>query len=217
MRKAIATGIEALVPAAIAFAGSTPPPRAVSDAITVAPTTVKDHVRSLRLGEFTALFEKTPLEEIRAKLGGNEISHAGDASDSIRWLCYSLPGQIFWLISNPMGGTRAHLMEVVAESVPNADPRLESCSPVPQNLRPISLEFGWLGTSKAELHHRLGQPSRVQGDWQLFRFQGKVDGSYRAPGAAAPSRVEYDVLAYIEAKLENGAISALRALHVTSY
>jgi hypothetical protein len=217
MRKAIATGIALLVPAALAFAVSPPPPRAASDAITVAPRMAKDHVRDLRLGEFTAHFEKTPLEEIRAKLGGNAISHAGDASESIRWLCYSLPGQILWLISNPMGGTDAHLMQVVAESVQSSDPRLQSCSPVPQTLRPVSLEFGWLGTSEAELHQKLGQPSGVRGDWQLFFFRSKANGPYQAPGAETPSNVEYDVLAYVEAKLEHGAISGLRASHVTSY
>lgn len=217
MRKTIATGVAALIWAALAFAGSPPPPPAASDAVTVAPTTVNDHVRSLRLGEFTALFEETPLEEIRAKLSGNTIGHAGDASKSIRWLCYSLPGQIFWLISSPMGGADAHLMQVVAESVPSSDPRLQSCSPVPKTLRPVSLEFGWLGTSEAELHRRLGQPSGVRGAWQLFFFQGKVRGPYQAPDAQVPSNVEYDVLAYIEAKLEGGTISALRASHTTSY
>src|SRR5258706_752460 len=103
MRKEVAIGVAVLIPVVLAFAGPQLPPRAGSDAITVAATTASDHVRNLRLGDFTALFEKTPLEEIRAKLGGNVISHAGDASESIRWLCYSLPGQIFWLISNPMG------------------------------------------------------------------------------------------------------------------
>jgi hypothetical protein len=216
MRRAIAIAIAVSLQAALSFAGSPPPPRAASDAITVAPTTAKDQVRSLQFGEFTALFEKTSLEEIRARLGGNPISHAGDASESIRWLCYSLPGEIIWLISNPMGGMQA-LMQVVAESISNSDPRVQSCSPIPQALRPVSLEFGWLGISEAELHRRLGQPSGTRSNWQLFFFQGKVSGPYRAPGAETPSNVAYDVLAYVEARLKNGVVSALRASHVTSY
>ena len=217
MRNAIAVGIAVLIPAAHSFADPPPPPKAATEAITVPPTTPKDRVRNLRLGEFTAHFEVTPLEVIREKLGGGPIGRAGDASESIRWLCYSLPGQILWLISNPMGGADDHLMQVVAESFPTSDPRAESCAPIPKVLRPISLEFGWLGTREAELHRSLGKPSGIRGDWQLFFFQGKVSGPYQAPGAKTSSIVEYDVIAYVEAKLENGTVSALRASHVTSY
>jgi cobalt-zinc-cadmium efflux system membrane fusion protein len=69
MRSSIAIAIALSLPAALCLAESPPPPRAASDAITVAPTTAKDQVRSLHFGEFTALFEKTSLEEIRARLG----------------------------------------------------------------------------------------------------------------------------------------------------
>jgi hypothetical protein len=216
--RASLVGVIALTAPAAIQADPPLPPRWEGDAIEVRPITAKDLVRELRLGAFTARFEETPLEEISKELGGGAIAHAGDASESIGWFCSSLPGELIWFIGTEMSATQI-LDLVVVESVPDSDGRRERCAAVPAHRRPVSLEFGWIGTSEAELHSKLGTPSGVRGPWQLFYFEGKRKGTlpYRIPGASADSLVEFDVTAYVEAKLERGRVTSIRASHTTTY
>lgn len=216
LHKTIAVSVTAVVAAALAQAEPPPPPKWAEDSITVAPTIAQDLVRELRLGQFTARFEKTSLEEIGEELGSSSFGHSGDASESIRWLCYSLPGQLVWLIGTEMSGSR--LMDVVvAEAVSKSDSRRERCAAIPAHHRPVSLEFGWIGSTEAELHSKLGKASGFRDNWQLFSFVGKASLPYRAPDSADPSIVEYDVMAYVEAKIEGGKVTSIRAVHHTTY
>lgn len=216
LEKLIAVGVAALVPAATAVADPPPPPRWGSDAITIGPTIAKDWVREVHFGQFTAHFGETSLQEIGEKLGSYSVGYSGDASEFIGWLCYSLPGQLVWVIGTELSGGRL-MDEVIAESVSESDGRREACAAIPPHLRPVSFEFGWIGSTETELHSKLGKPSGRRENWQLFYFAGKASLPYRAPGSAEPSIVEYDVMAYVEAKLDHGKVTSIRASHSTTY
>ena len=194
-----------------------PPPKWQDEEITVPATVKRDRVRQLRLGKYVALFENTPLEEIRNKIGTGSLKHAGDAAGSASWLCYSLPGQLLWIVSTEMGESEKALMNVFAESIGQADPRRRSCPTIPTALRPVSLQFGWIGTTTIDLEKRFGKPSGIRDDWLLYFYKGKESGPYQGPEDASPHTVDYSVIAYVEARMHKGKVVALRASHVTSY
>jgi hypothetical protein len=81
----------------------------------------------------------------------------------------------------------------------------------------VSFEFGWIGSTEAELRARLGKPSGFRDDWQLFYFEGKAALPFRAQGATESSIVGYDVMALVEAKLKGGKVTSIRAWHSTTY
>ena len=163
-----------------------------------------------------ARFEETPLQEIGDRLGRYSVGQSGDAAEFIRWLCYSLPGQLVWLIGTEMSGGNS-MDQVVVESISDSDHRRKLCAPIPTQLRPVSFEFGWIGSAEADLHSKLGKPSGSRHSWQQFLFAGKVPLPYQAPGSKEPSTVEYDVMAYIEVKVAGGKVTAIRASRSTTY
>ena len=193
------------------------PPKWEDEAITVSPTVTRDLVREFRLGAYAAQFEKTSLHEIQEKMGAGSLEQAGDAADSIRWLCYSLPGQRVWLVSTEMGGSDAALMEVFVDSLSPSTPVEPTCPTLPSTLRPPSLQFGWIGSPISTIRKSFGEPSGVRGDWLLYLFAGKEAGPYQGPGDTVPVTVDWDVSAYVEVKIREGKVVSIRASHVTSY
>jgi hypothetical protein len=148
MRTQLGSLAVALFLASPAIAEIAPPPEppALNEVNAAPSNSPRDRVKSVQLGSFSAQFEKTRLEEIRDRIGSGEAAQAGDASEAIRWYCYSLPGQIIWFVSGPMGGG-TRLTDVAAQSVEPSDPRSASCPPIPTSLQPVRLESGWLGAS----------------------------------------------------------------------
>jgi hypothetical protein len=180
------------------------------DSVGVTPTMTRDLVRELRLGSHTLRFEESKLSEIRGLIGAGELRHAGDAADSIDWLCYSLPGQLVWFISTEMGGGEL-LMRVVAREASESDPRRKVCPPIPSSLQPVALEFGWIGTSEPALRAALSDPSATYSDRRSYLYSGKEAGLHQG------KPVDFDVMAFIEVELAKGRVVSLEASHVTSY
>lgn len=182
----------------------------------VPDTVSRDHVLQVRLGKHVAKYEKTTLDEIRAWAGAGIPEGDGDASTARSWLCYSFPGQMVWFVSTEMGGL-TRFMELYGEAVSESDPRFKQCPSLPESLRPIEFDFGWVGSSEAAFRKVLGPPSRVHGEWSQYSYAGKERGPYRDLGSGKSKTVEYDVGAFIEARFQNGKAVAVRASHVTSY
>lgn len=174
-----------------------------------------DRVRSFRLGRTVFEFEETPIDDIRDAIGVGIERRSGDASESMRWYCYSETANLFWVVSGEMGGGK-YLTSVVAEAASPSDSRRASCPRVPGSVGPAALEFGWIGQSKVQLEQKLGAPSSVQGEWLLFEFSGKAPVTYSPPGEARSIEVEFDVTAFIAARIRDGAIDRIHASHVTS-
>ena len=187
----------------------------INQAVAYTPK-VRHLVWRLHLGSFSATFEETRLDDIRQRIGTGHADRAGDASESIRWYCYSLPGQLVWLVSGEMGGGE-RLTSVAAQSIEPSDPRRPSCPTIPESLRPVTLEFGWLGTSRGLLEEALGKPSLVRGDWLAFHYVEKVRRPYKSPPDAQAREVDFDVASSIYVRIEEGIVAELHANHVTSY
>jgi hypothetical protein len=192
-------------------AESTEPPLRTDEAITVSATLTVDPAQKIQIGAITAKFEKTTLGEILNTVGAGAIEHAGDAGGSQYWLCYSLPNQRVWLISHgEMGGSDHALTQVQAISL-NSISKDKTCPELPRRFHSISMNFGWLGSTKDQFLKALGQPS------------GKIDGRYiyyysgKKPGVYDGEKMEWDVTGYIEVTSVNNIVSSIFASHVTSY
>lgn len=197
----------ALSNAAFSESMSPPPTRGM---ITVSATLKTDPVQSIHLGDFVAEFEKTTLGEIRDTLGLGSIQHTGDAAESQYWLCYSLPSQRVWLISHgEMGGSDHALTQV--QSVSTSSPGNALCPQIPTRFQIISLNFGWIGTTKEYLLKVLGQPSGIEDNRLIYYYGGKKSGIYQGQS------VEWDVIGYVEVVIIDNKVSSLYASHVTSY
>ena len=192
-----------------AFSESLSPP-STHGMITVPATLKADPVQSIRIGSFIAEFEKTTLGEIRDTLGLGSIQHSGDAAESQYWLCYSLPNQRVWLISHgEMGGSDHALTQV--QSISTSSPGNASCPQIPKHFQTISLNFGWIGTTKVSLLKALGPPSGIENGHLIYYYSGKKSGIYQGQS------VEWDVIGYVEAVIIDNKVSSLYASHVTSY
>jgi hypothetical protein len=187
-----------------------PPPR--GEIIKVSATLKVDPVQEIRIGNFKAKFEKTTLGEILNSIGIGSIQHAGDAGESQYWLCYSLPRQRIWLISHgEMGGPHHRLTQVHSITNVLISQGNDACPRIPTRFQSISMNFGWLGTSRENLLKVLGQPSGSQDDRLIYYYAAKKPGLFRG------QHVEWDVTGYVEAVIANNKISSLFASHITSY
>lgn len=195
----------------IAFSGSLSPPP-THGMITVPATLKSDPVQSIRIGDFVAEFEKTTLGEIRDTLGFGSIQHSGDAAESQYWLCYSLPSQRVWLISNgEMGGSDHALTQVQSTLTSSTSQENTACPQIPTRFQTIYLNFGWIGTTQESLLKALGQPSGIKDSRLIYYYSGKKSGVYQGQS------VEWDVTGYVEAVIIDNKVSSLYASHVTSY
>jgi hypothetical protein len=191
------------------FAAEPPPP--TEEKITVSATLEVDPVQAIRIGSITAKFEKTTLGEILNTVGVGSIEHAGDAGGSQYWLCYSLPNQRVWLISHgEMGGSDHALTQVQAIST-KLTSESKTCPPLPSSFQSISMNFGWLGSTKDQVLKALGQPSGKKNGRYIYYYAGKEPGVYQG------EKMEWDVIGYIEVTTAKDIVSSIFASHVTSY
>ncbi|MHB8844193.1 MAG: hypothetical protein ACYC7L_05530 [Nitrospirota bacterium] len=194
------------------FSESIEPPPARDGRIAVPATLKTDPILNVNIGKFKAKFEKTTLGEILKTVGVGTIHHAGDAGGSQYWLCYTLPNQRVWLISNgEMGGSDHVLTQVQAISTKQDSLVNTSCPQIPTPFQTISMNFGWIGTTQESLIRVLGQPSGKDGGRFKYLYEGKE------PGVSDGQKMEWDVLSFLEVTIANNEISSVYASHVTSY
>jgi hypothetical protein len=193
------------------LAETSEPPPPIDEKITVNATLKVDPVQGIQIGSIIAKFEKTTLGEILKTVGVGSIEHAGEAGDSQYWLCYSLPSQRVWFISHgEMGGPDHALTQVQAISTKSTS-ESKTCPTLPIRFQSISMNFGWIGSTKDNLLKALGQPSKKQDGRYYFYYLGKEPGVYEG------KKMEWDVIGYIEVTTTKDVVSSVFASHVTSY
>jgi hypothetical protein len=180
------------------------------------PSAERGLVRIVRIGSYPVELEATRLDDIRDHIGLGQSHQAGDASEFVRWYCYSEPKAILWLLSGELGGGEI-LTGVVAQTVGGSDRRRGACPALPETSRPVTLGFGWLGSSRKALEASLGSPSLVEGEWLGFFFSGKEPGLASLPGHDEPVKVEFDVSSSVAVRVREGVVVELHASRTKTY
>jgi hypothetical protein len=181
-----------------AWAQEPPPSLPFLDA---APTTLQaPPVSSLRLGSLVVTLDSGTLPAVARAVGDGVVSHAGDASESTYWLCYSLgphaSRQRLWLLSSgELGGSNHTIYGVVAKAVARAVAS-PTCPELPRGFVPVTLDVGfWIGSRERDARAKLGSPSLSEGSWLHFMAQRELVGDPRS-AAWGPGRF-----------YENGSVS----------
>jgi hypothetical protein len=161
-------------------------------------------VSAIRAGDFPILLEKTVLADIQSQFGG-DLHQAGDAGNSVYWLCYvsKADGRITrsWFISDGETGGSDHGVTMVASDTPEAD--TSGCAPAPAKLSAIDYSAPGLGSSFSDLRSRFGP---------LDLMDGAMSLDNQAPGTTAGS-TRLQVLSY---DFKGGKVGAVAVSQVTS-
>lgn len=158
------------------------------------PTVPQIMVTALRLGSMSIRLERTELAAVRERFGG-EQGQRGDASTSLRWVCYG--GQdaggrwALWLTSGEIDGPSIGSFEWRRVD-PNAqfDPR---CALLPNGTTiTFSPTLLRLGMSQQDVLHRLGSPTLRRGNILDFEHMEQ--------------QKTYSVSNSVEVRLRNGTV-----------
>ena len=207
----LALGMSSMIVGAACAA--TPPPPAPFDAITWAATRSQAPVTALRMGGVVVRFEATTLDEVRKAVGTGTIAHAGDAGESLYWLCYThragTRSERVWLVSHGEMGRSTHAVTHISAARAPTGGATADCPALPPRMTPLALDRGlWLGTSEQAATAALGAPSHRDRDWRSYDAAGKV------PGDCGPAGL--DRMSWLRLRLRNGRVDALSAGQTTS-
>lgn len=201
-----------LIAATVSSFAETPPPTIPIDAVTRKATMKTQPSKGLMMGAFYVRLEKTTLADVRNTVGVGDISHRGDAGDSIYWVCYTnvAPARVerVWVASHgEMGGRDHRVTDISAELLPNPSPTPD-CPSLPERFKPLILDSQlWLGASENDASARFGPPSYYKTPWLSFDYQGKLKGN--CDGG-------FDLMNHLLLRIKNGRVNYLHAGQVTS-
>ena len=164
-----------------------------------------------KLGRLRIDFEKTTLAEILSNAEVGAIQHAGDAGESVYWLCYTFSGLTptrLWIVEHgEMGGPERAVTGITIAALRSGRP-VAGCPSLPLHLQPLSLKGDIrLGMYERAMVKMLGVPSHRGVDWISYDFEGKAQGT-------CPSG--FDVLNSLVLKTRQGTVDTIYASQVTS-
>jgi hypothetical protein len=150
-----------------------PPPGSLSMPVELRPTVERELIAELRVASFAVILEETKLSDVQMRLGGT-IGQRGDASEALRWLCFSGRDAngpwILWLESGAMhGGTVGGFQLRRADRNTSFDPR---CHALPDSTASIALPGGIaLSQSRQQVIGTFGRPTMSLYDTSLYVHQ----------------------------------------------
>jgi len=194
-----------------------PPPLPGSQETRVADGSLRaTPVAKVSLGAIEVALETTTLMNVQEALAHTSIQHAGDAGDSMYWLCYTLPNpnhrQRVWIVSDgEMGGTEHFVTSIVMTKLTVTDKETTECPAAPANVGPAVVDNGLkLGASTDKIREVMGRAPGASDGWWSYRYQGKT--SIQRHGKS----VAFDVTASLDVKLRRGRAIAIRVTQITS-
>ncbi len=196
---------------AVASAQEVPPPGVSATLFeNIKPTLLKPFPESVALGRVKITFEETKLDTVRTAIGIGEISHKGDASHTIHWLCYTLKtsdgSQRVWLSSSEMGGGE-YIDDVDVRTLSPAEAVSPTCPALEGTKYPLVIDGGLgVGMTTRDMIKTLGEPSASQGEWAAYAYNGK----------ATLHGESYDVTSRLHVHLRDGRIDGISAFKTTS-
>ena len=162
--------------------GAAPPPWPVTKDSPA--TAAADPTRPLLMGALRVVLDSTAITNLRGAIGAGVVTHQGNGTDSLDWLCYTVsgpaPAQRVWLASSELA--RGRVDGVTAIDLPAGTPASDACPELPPKFRPVRFEDGlWLGALNAELRKSLGVPARNGASYATL-FHG-LNGSLDVVGS----------------------------------
>ncbi len=164
---------------ATARAQAVPPPPWPVTKDSPAPAVV-DPTRPLLLGALRVGLDSTAITSVRNSIGAGVITHQGNGTDSLDWLCYTVsdaaPAQRFWLATSEL--SRGRVDGVTAVDLAAGTPASDTCPELPAKFKPVRFDDGlWLGGISTELRKSLGVPAKPGASYAtLFHGQsGNLD------------------------------------------
>lgn len=176
--------LPSMVPFAADASRQVPPPHfplnvAPPTQLTLAPSS------SVALGQFTVVFGETSLGAVLKQVKVGRVDRAGDASESVYWLCYSIrtakTQERMWMLSHgEMDGLSHVIYGVVARSLPRTSVH-SGCPDLPRAFHPVRLDNGvWLRSRASEIRGRFGKPSVDQNGWLHYSSRRELPNDPRA-------------------------------------
>ena len=204
-------GLPLLLACAFSHAGVDTLPAHPFKAMTWPATLAQKPNTGARMGALQVEFEKTTLSEVLTQARVGSIHHAGDAGESVYWLCYTVAGASparLWITAHgEMGGSGRAITGITVTAIKSNRPT-RACPAAPTHLQPVSLRVPvWVGSNEKSLKKALGTPSHRSGDWVSYNFAGKAAGNCSGG---------FDVLNSLVLKLRGGVVNVIHANQVTS-
>lgn len=198
----------------VAVAEPVPPPFHLPDSMPELMVS-SPPVTGIRLGRLDIVFEKIPLSQIVANAGVGEITHSGDASESISWVCYTILGSLkqrIWLIAGELDGPNHFISGVQAAVLSAEASAIEGCPSLPAHLLPVSLRSGiWLGSSAISLSTINKKSSVSERSGQTYSYTGKISGS------DGGQKVLFDRASFLHLTMSGGRVQGIVASQSTTY
>ena len=164
----------------------------------------QDPATRVVFGKFELILEKTTLEELRTAIGSGKITHQGDASESLTWLCYTLASptmQRIWLSSSELGGGSV-IDGISALEIDSAKTAIAECPTLPEKFQPVHLlNQTWIGSSEKVILQQLGKQNKSSTIW-TYIYNGKEG--------------EFSVTSMVVIHLQAGKAMAIDISHSTS-
>lgn len=206
--------ILALISMSSAALADFPPPTIPQDLFATKPPTSQNLLSAgIHFGPFDIIFEKTTLADIVDAVGGGEISHQGDAGESIYYLCYTLTdahvrGRIWIIASGEMGGPE-HRADLIDARVDNSASPIADCPALSIKFGKVSFDRKIsLGMQDTLAVKNLGPTFTKQKNWVHYEYQGTI------PNACAPDAA--DIINYMSFQTTGGILRRIVAGQTTS-
>ena len=167
-----------LMAASNSSVAATPPPETPFHPHSWQNPALKRPTSGINMGALHVQFEKTTLDDVRRSASAGEISHQGDAGDSIYWLCYTndraTPVERIWVIAHgEIGGSEHAVTSIRAQILPKGKATAD-CPALPDSLIPLSLDHNlWLSSTESEALEKLGTPSYRDMSWRSYYYQDR--------------------------------------------
>jgi hypothetical protein len=176
------------------------------------PTVARDLVPSLDVGPFKVILEDTSLAQAGAYFKA-PVGHAGDASESISWVCLhghdSAGRWALWLESGEIHGGLCG--GFFWQRLSAGDRLDERCGAVetPSVSLPVRLR---LGASVADVLRHLGPPTSQSAERMLYVHRRAMTLVPKGGGPPQP----YELWSTLYMRLRRGTVDAIQAWHTTS-
>jgi hypothetical protein len=188
------------------------PPTILAEPVAPEPTVARDLVPSLGVGPFKVIFEDTSLAQVAAHFNA-PVGHAGDASESISWVCLhgrdSAGRWALWVESGEIhGGLCGGFFWLRLSAADRLDERCRAVEAASISLpAPVRL-----GAPAADVLRKMGPPTTQSPERMLYVHRKAMTLVPKSGGRPEP----YELWSTLHMRVHRGTVDAIQGWHTTS-